>query len=158
MTDELLQPSVTNPPGPRGKPWRVSSQVWVAFFGGILAITVIAILNARRLGIDNRKRWLMGAAGTVALAILLALWLRQPGAPDYQRFLREGGELRIAGRVIALVLYLILAAIQKPAERHYLVFEEGEYASLWTAGLAYTVILGTLQSTALPLIAWTASR
>lgn len=157
MTDELLQPSVPSNPAPVGrKPWRVRSQVWVAFFGGILAVTAIAILNAQRLGINVRKRWLMAAAGCVAFAILLALWLRQPGAADYQTFLRQGRELRIAARVIAVVLYLVLAAIQRPAEQHYRVFANGEYASLWKAGLLPTFTLGILQLLLVAGTAWLA--
>lgn len=155
MTDDLLQPSIpANPPPVLRKPWRVRSQVWVAFFGGILAVTAIALLNARRLGIDARRRWLMGAAGAVAFTILLVLWLRQPDAADYVTFLREGRELRIAARVIAVVLYLVLAALQRRAEQHYLVFAGGEYGSLWKAGLLVTFTLGILQLLLVAGIAW----
>lgn len=146
MSDDLLQPSVTSNPAPaRRKPWRVRSQVWVAFFGGILAVTAIALLNAKRLGMSGRQRWLMAGAGLVAMAILFALWLRLPPASDYITFLRGGRDLRIYARVIAVALFLLFAAMQKRAESQHLVFAGGEYASLWGAGLAATFGLGFLQ-------------
>lgn len=157
MSDDLLQPSVSGNPAPAGpKPWRVRSQVWVAFFGGILAVTAIALLNAKRLGIDKQKRWLMAAAGAVALTILLALWLRAPSAPDFVTFMRQAREMRMYGRVIAIVLFLILATLQKPAERHYLVFAGGDHASLWKAGLIATFTLGIVQPLLVAGIAWLA--
>ena len=155
MTDDLLQPTVTtNPPASRQKPWRIGSQVWIAFFGGILPVTVIAILNAQRLGIDKRKRWLMAAAGFVALVILGALWFRVPVKPSFITFAREARDMRIYGRVIAVAVFLLLAAMQKPAEARYMTFSDGEHASLWKAGFLATFFLGLLQNVALPLIAW----
>ena len=155
MSDDLLQPSVgAAPREPREKPWRVRSQIWIAFFGGILAVTAIAILNAKRLGMDQRKRWLMAAAGLVAMAILLALWLRLPAATDYVTFLKQGRELRIYARVIAVALFLLFAAMQKRAESQHLVFAGGEYASLWVAGITATFVLGILQLLLVAGTAW----
>ena len=114
MSDDLLQPSIGKTvSAPRKMPWRMQSQLWVAFFGGIAAVTTIAILNARRLGIDRRKQWLMAGAGAVAFGVLLALWLRQPPAPTFIDFARGSRELRLIGRVIAVVLFLLGVTIFK---------------------------------------------
>lgn len=48
--DELLQPTVTQAAPSGHLPWRLHSQFWVAFFGGIPAVTAIAWINARYLG------------------------------------------------------------------------------------------------------------
>jgi hypothetical protein len=132
--DELLQPTVA-PAEKRRLPWRVSSQFWVAFFGGIPAVTVIAFLNARRLGSTARKQQWIVVAGIVAAAVFVALflWMRtmDPGS-------RSMG--RIAGRALAVVLYLVLAQIQKEDDGRHQVFGSGQYASLWLAGILATVI------------------
>lgn len=155
MSDDLLQPSIGKMvSAPRKMPWRVQSQLWVAFFGGIAAVTTIAILNARRLGLDRRKQWLMAGAGAVALGVLLALWLRQPPAPTFIDFARGSRELRLIGRVIAVVLFLLHALLQKPADAHYRVFAKGDYASLWGPGIAATFLIGSLQSLLIIGLAW----
>jgi len=132
--DELLRPTVAEsaPKGPL--PWRVSSQFWVAFFGGIPAVTAIAFLNARRLGAPARKqRWIL-LAGLVAVSVFLALftWLRS---------LEDGRSmLRIAGRVVAVLLYFVVAHIQRDEDGHHQVFGSGEYASMWLPGILSVVI------------------
>jgi len=43
--DDLLTPTLTGQREPQregGLPWRLGSQVYVAFFGGVLAVTAIA--------------------------------------------------------------------------------------------------------------------
>jgi hypothetical protein len=132
--DELLQPSVA-PAEKRRLPWRVSSQFWVAFFGGIPAVTVIAFLNARRLGASARKQqWIVlaGLAAAVAFAGLFA-WMQTMDAGS-----RSMG--RLAGRVLAIVLYLVLAHIQREDDGRHQVFGEGQYASLWIPGILACVI------------------
>ena len=56
--DGLLRPSLQDAhlPGTHGprRPWRVGSQFFVAFFGGILPGALIAYLNGRRLGLLGR--------------------------------------------------------------------------------------------------------
>jgi hypothetical protein len=153
--DDLLRPTISAEPlEPRKKPWRVQSQLWVAFFGGILAVTVIAIINARRLGIERQKRWLMATAGLIALGILFALWMRQPLADDFMAYARATRNFRFLGRFIAVALFLLLAWFQKRADAHHLVFATGDYASLWAAGVGASIGLGTLQSVAMAGLSW----
>jgi NADH:ubiquinone oxidoreductase subunit 2 (subunit N) len=155
MSDDLLQPTVQSAARePRKLPWRVQSQMWVAFFGGIAAVTVIALLNARRLEIDRRRQWMMAGAGIVALGVLFAFWMRQPAATAFFDFTRRARDMRIIGRVIAMVLFFVLSLLQKPADAHYRIFSKGEYAPLWTAGFAATLVLGTAQTLLLAGIAW----
>lgn len=153
--DELLRPTVTaEASAPREKPWRVQSQFWVAFFGGALALSVIAVINARRLGVPPRKRAWMIVLSLLALAVIFGFWLNQPEAAKFGALLREGRELRLVGRVTAVLLFLALAAFQRPADAHFRVFTDAEYASLWSAGIASTLILGSLQTLLLAGAAW----
>jgi hypothetical protein len=131
--DELLRPSVAE--APKGRlPWRVNSQFWVAFFGGIPAVTAIAFLNSRRLGSTARKQQWILVAGLVAVAAFLALyaWLR--GTDDSAR------TMRIVGRLLAVVLFLVLARIQREDDGRHQVFGSGQYARLWIPGILATVI------------------
>lgn len=155
MTDDLLQPSVSNAP-PRVRPWRLGSQFWVAFLGGALAVATIAILNAARLRISSRQRWLMIAMTAVTMAALIALWLQHPLATDLRSFAKTSRELRVYGRIAAVLLYLALAAMQRKADAHYQVFYEGEYAPLWGAGTAAVLIGGSVQTLVLAGAVWLA--
>lgn len=156
MTDDLLQPSVSNNEPRPARPWRLRSQFWVAFFGGALAGATIAILNAARLGIPRKQRWLMIGLTAVTLAALIALWLQHPLATDLRSFAKTSREMRIYGRIAAVLLYLALAAMQRRADSEYQVFSEGEYAPLWGAGTAAVLIGGSIQTLLIAGAVWLA--
>lgn len=145
--DALFEPSLqgrvytAEPPAKR--PWRLGAQVFVAFFGGSLALTAIAFLNARRLDLPAGRRWLILAVGLVwgllGLAALAYLF-ENPGLVT--RILGESLEprtgLRIGSRVLAVLLFGLFYALQKSADRGYAIRyakAEEPYASLWIPGL-----------------------
>jgi hypothetical protein len=98
---------------------------------------------------------MMAALGIVALGILFVFWTRQPDAPTYLQFMRNTRDTRVIGRIIAMVLFFVLALLQKPADAHYRVFSRtGDYAPLWKAGIAATFVLGTAQMLLLAGLAW----
>ncbi len=143
--DDLLQPSVKRDDEERRPPWRLQSQFWVAFVGGALACATIAIENAARLGVPRKQRWLMAGLTAVTLAVLFALGMQQPPARSFIELSRSR-EMRLYSRIAAVALYLAFAAIQRKADGHYQVFTRGEYASLWSAGAAAVIVVGTLQT------------
>lgn len=152
--DELLQPTVQNAPvRPRAKPWRLQSQFWVAFLGGALPYAVIAFINAQRLGLETKKRWWMAIATAAALGVLVVLWLQRPVSADFVTFARGTRDTRLYSRITAVVLYLIVSQIQKPADAHYRVFGD-DYESLWVAGIGATIIVGATQNAVLAWIRW----
>ncbi len=144
--DDLFEPSLTGrarPRPPEGeRPWRLGSQFYVAFFGGVLAVAAIAWVNAGRLGLEPARRRLIplvalgGLVGVVATVELSG-----------------GGEIessqRILARVIAVATFGVLYAIQNSADRVYHTFLPGDedemYDSLWGPGLAATFGLGLVQ-------------
>lgn len=148
--DDLFSPTLQGRVGRRSgeKPWRLSSQFWVAFFGGVLAATVIAYLNGRRLGLpEGRQRGILltGAAAllaTVALSLILGAG-DVGGAAD--RSVQSA--VRLGGRVIAVIAYLVFYRLQTAADHAYSFYspEEDEYASLWKPGLAAVFGLGLAQ-------------
>lgn len=132
MPDELLRPTIGAGVDLSARPWRLMSQTYVAFFGGVIASTVIAFLNARRLGVDAARRRLIlltGAIGLVAVIAVFAL-LSTDGSVT--------SGLRVAIRIVAVGCCLVQLRIQRPMDRAFQL-RGAEYASLWGPGLALTI-------------------
>ena len=125
--DQLLQPTVA-PAEQRPLPWRLSSQFWVAFLGGVPAVTAIAFLNARRLGLPAHQQRNILAAGVAAFLVTLTCMAVLGVGADSRT------ANRIVVRVIAVLLFLLLARLQRDADGHHQVFGSGQYASLWLPG------------------------
>ena len=139
LEQELLTPTLG---GHRARdwssrlPWRVTSQVYVGLIGGPVAVTAIALLNARRLRvgeISRRAMALIGISGLVAGVLAAAL---VPGQTAPRLFLQLAGVLTYGG------LYLV----QRAPDRVHSTFSpnddpDDDYASLLGPGLA-AVVLG----------------
>ncbi|MBB4678864.1 hypothetical protein [Crossiella cryophila] len=127
MSDDLLRPTIRTSAGTQ-RPWRVASQAYVAFFGGVLAVTLIGYLNSRRLGVPARdRRWLLVIGGAaLAAELVLASVLAD---------LITSSPLRIVIRVVALLAYFAMARLQHTPERVFQL-RGGEHAKLWGPGLA----------------------
>lgn len=159
--DDLFQPTLQRPgAGYSERPWKLSSQFWVAFFGGTLAIAVIAYFNARRLKVPPntlRSVLLVGGIGTlltVAIGAYVAMNAQSLAASAASRSI-----LRLAARVAALATYFILQRIQEPfARRFEMFYDRDDYSSLWKPGLAATLILGTLQALVIFLVSLATAR
>ena len=144
MTDDLLRPTVTAPPSGAKPPWRIHSQFWVAFFGGPMPAAVIAYLNARRLRLGQRERMQIVFAGAVSLVMLLVAVYFVPELAASIR-MQERPTARLAIRLIGVLLYLVLAKIQSPADRLRNLGNDERYDSLWIAGITAILVLGILQ-------------
>lgn len=149
--DDLLTPSLSAAPSTmlRERPWRVNSQFWIAFLGGIVPATVVALINARRLGLRPAASRLILAIGSGTFLITL-LWLAwQAEAAASLRSLSQPANrvpLRLGTRVLAVLAYLAMARIQRPAERRYRLFYGDTYASLWQPGLMICLGGGLVQA------------
>lgn len=136
MPDELLRPTIGAGVNPSTRPWRLMSQTYVAFFGGVIAVTVIAFLNARRLGVPLDKRRLIlviGGLGLVLAAVVIST------------FPAEASGLRVAIRVVAVACCLGQLRIQQPMDRAFQL-RGTDYGSLWGPGIAAVVGLGLLEA------------
>jgi len=119
-----------------GLPWLPDNQLYVAFFGGVIPVAIIAILNGPRLGMRADRQQMMiavsvvGFVSTVALMVLFVVV-----QPDISIHPRTVG--RRIQQLCGLLTWLALAKLQAPAERRYDVrVDEEQYASLWGPGLA----------------------
>jgi hypothetical protein len=125
------------------RPWRLGSQLYVAFFGGALAVAAIAWFNAERLGVAANKKRLIPLVALGGLAATIAV-IEIFGGGEF------GSSQRILGRVVALATGGVLYGLQVNADRVYHAYGEGDedvlYDSLWGPGLAATFGLGIVQA------------
>lgn len=145
MPDELLRPTIGADVDLSVRPWRLMSQAYVAFFGGVIAATVIAWLNARRLGVPVSGRRLIllsGLGGLVLAAVALVLLTDEVTASS---------GTRMAIRVVAVVTCLVQLRIQQPMDRAFQL-RGSEYKSLWGPGLAAVIGCGLLEVALLALV------
>lgn len=147
MSDDLLRPTIRTSAG-TARPWRVSSQAYVAFFGGVLAVTTIAFLNSGKLGMAARERRLVLLIGGVALATELVL-------AHLIADLVALNALRLIIRAVALLGYFAQARLQHTAERVFQL-RGGEHASLWGPGFGAVFGCGVPEALLVAVVVWTA--
>ncbi|HZM77148.1 MAG TPA: hypothetical protein VFC19_15555 [Candidatus Limnocylindrales bacterium] len=133
--DNLLMPTITETPQPVYRPWRVDSLVYPAFFGGPIAVTYLGTVNARRLGLSNRKLSLIVATGAAALTaqVLVIVFFLQDVS---------NGAQRLSFSAAGIVVWGVAQYLQRRPFRIFLL-RGGEPASLWGAGVS-TVIASLL--------------
>ncbi|MGZ0146104.1 hypothetical protein ACXJJ3_03440 [Kribbella sp. WER1] len=132
MPDDLLRPTVGAGVDMSARPWRLMSQTYVAFFGGVLASTVVAYLNAGRLGVDVAKRRLILLSGVVGLLVVVAVFLLLYADSGVT------SGLRVGIRVVAVVCCMAQIRLQRPMDRAFQL-RGAEYGSLWGVGIAATI-------------------
>ena len=111
-------------------PWRLGSQVFVAFLGGPVAVTIIAVLNGGRLRMPGSQLGVMagiGVAGTIG-AVLAA------------RFIDAGVAPRLLVQIAGVVTYGALFVLQRSPDRVHSTFSphddpDDDYDALWGPGL-----------------------
>ena len=142
--DDLLQPVLKGREATQYWPWRLTSQVYVGFFGGALALGAIAFLNSAMLGMSY-------AARVAIVAVALA------AEAAFATFLALTGieEIRIASTVAGLAAYGGAYLIQRSADRvyHFHAQDDEPYQSLVLPGLVAvisarvfeTLLIGGLQ-------------
>lgn len=136
--DELLRPTLADRSAPvagAGRPWRLGSQVYVAFFGGVVAVAAVAGVNARRLGMDRTALAVIAGLGLAGLTGTVVLTMAVDDLPAYGR------------RAVALAAWGGMWLLQRSRDRNfaYHARDEEPYASLWLPGLAAVVVGGLLQ-------------
>lgn len=132
MPDELLRPTVGAGVDMSARPWRLMSQTYVAFFGGVLASTAVAYLNAGRLGVDAAKRRLILLTGLVSLLVVIGVFVLL-----YDDLGVTSG-LRVSIRVVAVLCCLVQLRLQRPMDRAFQLRGQ-DYGSLWGWGIALTI-------------------
>jgi hypothetical protein len=136
-TSELLTPTLQShrPRSPDAKrPWRLGSQLYVAFLGGVPGVTIIALINATRLRAPARVLAMIAGAGVLGMAAVvafLAIFFGEGGADD------GPSGLQIGVQVISVLAWGLMFLAQRQWERIYQVYSSGAepHASLLVPGL-----------------------
>lgn len=138
--DPLLQPTISTPAGK--PPWRLMSIGFVAFFGGVIASTVISLVNAGRLGVPRAKAAIaaLGLLGLVVSGVLAVLFL-EPGT----------GRGSVVFRLPAVLGYLLQARLMRSADFGNQL-RGADYSSLWLPGIGAVVGFGTLEAALLAVL------
>ncbi|MFC9688488.1 hypothetical protein ACFTSF_08115 [Kribbella sp. NPDC056951] len=145
MSDELLRPTISSAVDPKVQPWRLNSQAYVAFFGGVIAATIIAWLNSGRLGVERGKRLMIVGTGVVGLGAVIALFALLN--PDGERT----SSLRIVVRVIAVLCILVQMRWQRPMDRAFQL-RGTDYHSMWVLGPILVVTCAIAEALLLALV------
>ncbi|MFF0268341.1 hypothetical protein [Kribbella sp. NPDC004536] len=132
MPDDLLRPTVGAGVDMSARPWRLMSQTYVAFFGGVLASTTIAYLNAGRLGVDAAKRRLVLLTGLAGFVVVIGVFLLL-----YDDSGITSG-FRVGIRVVAVLCCMAQLRLQRPMDRAFQL-RGSDYGSLWGIGIAVTI-------------------
>jgi hypothetical protein len=148
--DDLLSPSLHADPPPATytkRPWLLSSQLYVAFLGGIPALVVIAWRNAARLRAPGIAGRILGVGILVFLVVLFATAYLSTVVTGAQALF-----LKHAHRALALALFLVYHRWQRTPDRLYRIARGDAYASLWVPGLAAVIVLGAVHLVLLALV------
>jgi hypothetical protein len=131
-----LQEHVSHPGDSR--PWRLGSQVYVAFLGGLLGATAIAYFNAMLLHAPVRVKTGILAIGAAGLAVVIALAALLLGDST-------PGGARLAITLVGVVAWGGMFLLQRPWDRIYSSFahetdEDELYESLIGPGVLVSIV------------------
>lgn len=140
VTDDLISPTIDSGYGVVDRPWRPTSILYPAFFGGPLAAAVLGLMNARRLALGRTV--LLGVAAAGVGAVLARFVLTAA--------LHEHGLAPILGGLTGVAVWSAVVATQR---RPFQVHErrDGETASLVWPGIVAAVGGGLLEAVVLGL-------
>jgi hypothetical protein len=138
---ELFQPSVGADQRYLERPWNPASNFYVAFFGGVIAATAIAYLNAARLHVEHFRARILAIGLTGVVVALVAARLVADSVADDE----SGTYVRLASRVVAVLVHFVFAAQLKQADRRFQI-TGGDYESLWTPGFLAVLAGGLAQA------------
>lgn len=146
MADDLFTPTIAPAAyESRRPPWRPQSLLFPAVFGGPTAVTVLALVNAARLGLPGRARLAVAGAGFAALAARVAVTLVVfSGSADRP--------VRLIGALAGALVWLVVSVTQKGRFRAY-ELRGGDPASLWLPGIAAVLLLGVAEALLIVLLA-----
>ena len=145
--DDLLQPTLAGREETQRKtpPFRLSSQVYVAFFGGALAVGAIGAFNAALLQMPRRQ---IAAIAAIALALEAALIVAF-GLADLE------SQSRIASSVAGLLAFGGIFLIQRSADRvyHFHSRSDEPYQSLFVPGLIAVIAARIVEAALISVLA-----
>lgn len=145
--EHIYQPSLLNENEDRTRSYVVNNLFFVAFLGGIFAIVVLGMQNAKWLKLEKKYiRILMILSGLLIIGKLILVYAIGQGIltidEDY---------IKVFGRIIAVAGYFIFFAfLNKPYKEHLVV--GGQTESLWMPGFLACIVSGFIEFMAMAFL------
>lgn len=141
MMENLYEPSLTNNEVDRTRSYEISNLFFVAAFGGIFAITILGIQNAKWLKIEKKDIQLLVIISIVLIIAKLAVVyaIGQQLIPIDEKY------IKFIGRLFGVACFFIFFAfLDKPYKEHLAV--DGGAESLWRPGFAAIIFSGLIDA------------
>lgn len=136
MQEELFSPSLSDESNNvKTKTYDLPRLFLVAFFGGIIPITILGARNAKWLNVDKKKINLLIGLGTILFIselIFLALYISE-------YIIIDNSYINFIYRIVAIVLYLLFYNIMKTNFNAHIYFN-GEITPLLKDALIWICI------------------
>lgn len=136
MNDDLYIPSLTNGETRKTKSYHIGNLFFVAFFGGIIAVSILGVRNAKWLKLEKKYIQIL-AIISISLYIIKLLIAY---IAIHQLFIDiDSSVLRIISKVAGLVCFLFYYLILKvPFKEH--IFLNGDTEPLMRQGILWILI------------------
>lgn len=147
-SNSLYEPSLSAGTVRETRSYNIGSLVYVAFFGGVLALSVLGTKNARQLNI--KPSMIQGLIGAAIIVFLAKMGF-------YYAYFHELIELdrsivKLCARGAELLLFGGFFMAMRKAFRIHTIFG-GETESLWKAGILWCIISAVVESICLGIVA-----
>lgn len=145
--EHIYQPSILNENEDRTRSYVVNNLFFIAFFGGIFAIVVLGMQNAKWLKLEKKYiRILTILSGLLIIGKLIMVYAIGQGIlaidEDY---------IKVFGRIIAVAGYFIFFAfLNRPYKEHLVV--GGQIESLWMPGFLACIVSGFIEFIAIAFL------
>ncbi|WP_460014406.1 hypothetical protein [Lysinibacillus sp. CTST325] len=141
IMENLYEPSLTNKEVDRTRSYEIGSLFFVAIFGGIFAITILGIQNAKWLKIEKKYIQLL----TIISIVLIIAKLAVVYAIGQQLILIDEKYIKFISQLFGVACFFIFFVfLDEPYKEHLAV--DGSAESLWKPGFIAIIISGLIDA------------
>ncbi|MEK4170531.1 MULTISPECIES: hypothetical protein [unclassified Lysinibacillus] len=145
--ENIYQPSLISENEDRTRSYNVNNLFFVAFLGGIIAITALGIQNAKWLKLEKKYiRILTILSGLLITGKLIMVYAIGQGILAI-----DENYIKVFGRIIAVAgFFIFFAFLNRPYKDHLAV--GGQTESLWKPGFLACMISGFIEYLAMAFL------
>ncbi len=145
--ENIYQPSLISENEDRTRSYNVNNLFFVAFLGGIIAITALGIQNAKWLKLEKKYiRILTILSGLLITGKLIMVYAIGQGILAI-----DENYIKVFGRIIAVAgFFIFFAFLNRPYKDHLAV--GGQTESLWKPGFLACMISGFIEFLAMAFL------
>ncbi|WP_342545128.1 hypothetical protein [Lysinibacillus sp. FSL W7-1291] len=145
--ENIYQPSLISENEDRTRSYNVNNLFFVAFLGGIIAITALGVQNAKWLKLEKKYiRILTILSGLLITGKLIMVYAIGQGILAI-----DENYIKVFGRIIAVAgFFIFFAFLNRPYKDHLAV--GGQTESLWKPGFLACMISGFIEYLAMAFL------